>query len=672
MTSFFSYGRRALACCALVIACAAAAAAGTVTGVIHNGTNGNAVAPGVDVILIQLQGGMQPVANTKSDAKGKYKFDNPAIGQGPMLIRAVYHGVMFHQPLVPGHDTVDVTVYDPSSDSKIVNVGSRVVVFQPNGDKLVVGEEYSLQNQSQPPMAYFSEKGDFSFQVPEGAQLSQVSSWGPSGMPVVQGTIDRGKGKYAIAYAFQPGDNGVRFSYQIPYPSNHADVRLSSDYSVGRVLLVAAPSVQINSPGFMPAGTEQGFNLYTRDSVPQGLPFDVSVSGTAPPPQASQDQNQGQGGNDQDPTVNSRVNESVQALPNRLDSLRWIIIGGFAALFALGVLILWRKPDFVPGVAAGVGDMPVPSSPAGPRGKRKSPASQAAAPSRTASFSPAASLARPCAFGARRAICIGCLCRVERDCRIYDRRACRRARSSERARRPQGQALSPRTPPPSGHHLRRGLRPRARPHRADSARTRARVAAAVQSGSSTPSPAKSARAGDSSATRAPRGLGLEFIDFAKRYGPRFALRGVSLSIAPGECVALVGPNGSGKTTLLKAAGLLIRPSAGRVSFSHVNANGAAADSGSGDNGGDSCAIKRSIGFVSHSILLYDELTAEENLVLFARLYGLDAPEDTRPRRAPARRARRSRRRSGAQLFAGHAPAPGHCPRAARRSRPAAA
>ena len=90
-------------------------------------------------------------------------------------------------------------------------------------------------------------------------------------MPVVQGTIDRGKGKYAIAYAFQPGDNGVRFSYQIPYPSNHADVRLTSDYSVGRVMLVAPPTVQVNSPGFMPAGTEQGFNLYTRDAVPRGL-----------------------------------------------------------------------------------------------------------------------------------------------------------------------------------------------------------------------------------------------------------------------------------------------------------------------------------------------------------------------------------------------------------------
>ncbi len=59
-------------------------------------------AAGIEVILIQLQGGMQPVANTKTDAQGQFSFDNPTLGTAPMLVRAVFHGVNFHQPVTPG------------------------------------------------------------------------------------------------------------------------------------------------------------------------------------------------------------------------------------------------------------------------------------------------------------------------------------------------------------------------------------------------------------------------------------------------------------------------------------------------------------------------------------------------------------------------------------------
>ncbi|MGB9405536.1 MAG: hypothetical protein WCA98_18525, partial [Candidatus Acidiferrales bacterium] len=63
---------------ALVCSLSGAAAGGTLTGTIHNGTNGK---PGanLDVILIQLQGGMQPVATVKSDAQGNFRFDRPEI-----------------------------------------------------------------------------------------------------------------------------------------------------------------------------------------------------------------------------------------------------------------------------------------------------------------------------------------------------------------------------------------------------------------------------------------------------------------------------------------------------------------------------------------------------------------------------------------------------------------
>ena len=112
----------------------------------------------------------------------------------------------------------------------------------------------------------------------------------------------------------------------------------------------------------------------------------------------------------------------------------------------------------------------------------------------------------------------------------------------------------------------------------------------------------------------PRPCGIRFEKVEKRFGSLIALRGVSLEITPGEFVALLGHNGAGKTTLLRIAALLMDPTSGKVAFtSGEQANGHAP-------GGQQ---KRLVGMVGHSTLLYDELTAEENLRLFGQLYGLE-------------------------------------------------
>ena len=148
-----------------------------------------------------------------------------------------------------------------------------------------------------------------------------------------------------------------------------------------------------------------------------------------------------------------------------------------------------------------------------------------------------------------------------------------------------------------------------------------------------------------STTAAESGLAISFTNVEKRYGSHVALRRLSLKIATGEFVALVGANGSGKTTLLRMAALLSRPTSGKVQFQNAVPNSAtdAAYQGTTSvvpNGEKTSGvltpasgaaltpaeIKLRIGMVGHFTMLYDEFSAEENLRFFAKLYGLNNPD----------------------------------------------
>ncbi len=346
------------------------AEAGTVHGTVNNGTTGKPAA-GIEVILIQLQGGMQPVANAKSDAKGEFTFDNPGLGAQPMLVRAVYHGVNFHQPVPPGSGSVQVNIFESSTDAKTINVPSHVVVFQPNGSKLIVGEEYEIENKSQPPQAYFRADGNFDFSLPEKAQLQQVAASGPTGMPVVQAPIDKKNNHYSLAYAFRPGASRVRYSYEIPYPGNAATVKISTIYPGGRLIVVAPLTVQVSGQGLAAGGQEQGMSLYGRDDVPAGTIVAVNLSGTAPPPEAGGGgADQGQQGRDAQQGGGEAAGVGIQQVPGRLDVLKWPVIIGFVCVFALGAILLVRKP-----VVAVAGCVPLEESTVAAKPeKTKSPA----------------------------------------------------------------------------------------------------------------------------------------------------------------------------------------------------------------------------------------------------------------------------------------------------------
>jgi heme ABC exporter ATP-binding subunit CcmA len=92
---------------------------------------------------------------------------------------------------------------------------------------------------------------------------------------------------------------------------------------------------------------------------------------------------------------------------------------------------------------------------------------------------------------------------------------------------------------------------------------------------------------------------------SKLFGSFAALRQVSVDLEPGRCYVLIGENGAGKSTLLRILAGLLRPTHGKVTVF---------------DGREPHEVRERIGYMSHAPMLYDELTAQENLAYFRKLY----------------------------------------------------
>ena len=98
---------------------------------------------------------------------------------------------------------------------------------------------------------------------------------------------------------------------------------------------------------------------------------------------------------------------------------------------------------------------------------------------------------------------------------------------------------------------------------------------------------------------------------SKFFGDFPALRNIDVELRAGRVLAMLGRNGAGKTTLLRILAGLTRPTQGEVTFPAF--------------GGGPRGNRRRIGVVGHGTWIYDELTAEENIRFFSRLYGVSDP-----------------------------------------------
>ena len=131
-------------------------AATTITGTVTNGTT-NKPAANEDVILLKLEGGMSEEARTKTDAQGRYKI-TAENGGAPHVLRVMHQNVSYNEPMPPGTETKDVTVFDAAKNVEGISatVDAMWIKAEPGSGQAQIAEMFIVKNSSKPPRTQMS------------------------------------------------------------------------------------------------------------------------------------------------------------------------------------------------------------------------------------------------------------------------------------------------------------------------------------------------------------------------------------------------------------------------------------------------------------------------------------------------------------------------------------
>jgi len=312
----------------LLLALAPAFAA--VDGTIVNGTTGKPE-PNTPVLLIQpTQAGMQTLGTTKTDAEGKFSFDNND-EQGPRLIQAIFQGVQYNKMVAPGMPSsgVQIPVFAVSNKAGTAKETQHFIVLQPGDKEMTVSE--GLLYVGDPTTTYYDPvNGSVRFYVPPEVKGPIGVTVNPAGgMPIPRPALKtKDPNVYKIDYPVRPGETRFDLNYTVPTtsPMMFSDQLLHAEASSN---LVVPNGVTVKSDDLELAGTEPK----TQASIYRikKASFKVEVDGTG----ILQAQSEGSGDDNGQPTVQ-------EVKPRIYESMYWILGMAFAIL-GLGSLLLARN-----------------------------------------------------------------------------------------------------------------------------------------------------------------------------------------------------------------------------------------------------------------------------------------------------------------------------------------
>lgn len=316
---------------ALAFLLAIAPAFAAVDGVIINGTTGKPE-PNTLVMLIQpTQAGMKTLGTTKTDAQGKFSFDNND-AQGPRLVQAIFQGVQYNQMVPPGMPSsgLQIPVFASTNKAGTAKVTQHFIVLQPGDKDMTVSE--GLLYVGDPNLTYNDPvNGSVRFYVPPEAQgLTTVTVNPAGGMPIQRPAVKtKDPNIYKVDYPVRPGETRFDINYTVPTasPMVFTDKEIHPEASSNLVVPngVTAKSDDLELAGMEPKTQASIYRI-------KDASFKVEVQGTGVLAGA---QSEGSG----DDTGQPQVQE---VKPRIYDSMYWILGMAFAIL-GLGSLLLARN-----------------------------------------------------------------------------------------------------------------------------------------------------------------------------------------------------------------------------------------------------------------------------------------------------------------------------------------
>jgi hypothetical protein len=314
---------------ALSLCLAIAPAFAAVDGVIVNGTTGQPQANTVVMLIQPTQAGMQTLGTTKTDAQGKFSFDNND-AQGPRLIQAIFQGVQYNRMVPPGMPStgLQIPVFASTNKAGTAKVMQHFIVLQPGEKEMTVSEGLLYEGDSS--LTYYDPvNGSVRFYVPPEAQgLTSVTVNPAGGMPIQRPALKtKEPDVYKVDYPVRPGETRFDINYTVPTtnPMTFTDKEIHPEASSNLVVPsgVIAKSDDLELVGQEPKTQASIYRI-------KNASFKVEVDGIG-----ALQQSEGSADDNGQPQVQ-------EVKPRIYESLYWILGMAFAIL-GLGSVLLARN-----------------------------------------------------------------------------------------------------------------------------------------------------------------------------------------------------------------------------------------------------------------------------------------------------------------------------------------